>query len=81
MQTIYVVETYKAVEGDLWPERAVICRSDQDAIGRARLLSESAAGVIAYSQFVDPDAGDYEPPVILARYGSVPADAQDRPRA
>lgn len=72
MQTIYVVETYKAVEGELWPERAVICRSDQDALGRARLLSESSAGVVAYSQSVDPEAGDYDEPVILARYGSIP---------
>ncbi|MBO9664958.1 hypothetical protein [Dokdonella sp.] len=76
MQTIYVVETYKEAEGQLWPERAVICRSDQDAIGRARMLSESATGVIAYSQLVDPDAGDYDQPVILAQHGSVPSESR-----
>jgi hypothetical protein len=75
MQMIYVVETYQEVGGEIFPERAVICRSDADAIGRARLMSEGAVGVVAYSQAVDPEAGDYEPPVILAQHGAVPLSA------
>jgi hypothetical protein len=75
MQTIYVVETYREIGGELLPEKAVICRSDADAIGRAQLLSERAAGVVAYRQAVDPEAGDYEPPEILAQHGTVPLSA------
>lgn len=77
MQTIYVVETYKEEGGEVWPVRAVICRDDPDARGRARLLSESSAGVIAYSQEVDTDLGEYAAPVVLARYGSIPADGRE----
>ncbi len=76
MQTIYVVETYKESEGEIWPERAVICRSDQDAIGRARAFADSVAGVIAYSQAVDPDLGEYAEPVVLAQHGAVPLEGR-----
>ncbi len=72
MQTIYVVETYKNSDGEIWPERAVICRNDQDAIRRARMFSEDAAGVVAYSQEVNPDACECSAPVVLAQYGAVP---------
>ena len=76
MQTIYVVETYQQSEGELWPERAVICRSDDDARSRALFMADSAVGVIAYSQEVAPDAGDYRSPVVLARYGAVPVECR-----
>jgi len=76
MQTIYVVETYKESGGEVRPERAVICRNDQDAIGRAWAFSASAVGVVAYSQDVDLDLGEYAEPIVLARYGEVPLESR-----
>lgn len=50
--------------------------SEDEAKAKAKFLSERAIGVVAFSQMVDKDGGDAEDPVLLARYGRVPAEAR-----
>ncbi|KGM34774.1 hypothetical protein P409_08365 [Inquilinus limosus MP06] len=44
------------------------------ALRAAEVMVEAgrATGAIAVQQTADPDAGDYDEPVILARYGRLP---------
>lgn len=39
------------------------------AVGRAAALAQKHAGAIAFSRTGDPGLGEFEPAVILARYG------------
>jgi hypothetical protein len=60
--------------GDLFVGHPVECHSADDAIHRAARMAASAFGSIAFSRTGDLALGDYEPAVILARHGAIPAD-------
>jgi hypothetical protein len=46
--------------------------SEHAAISRARLMSRSYAGVIAWKRPAQPDEGDFGDPVVLYQAGDVP---------
>ena len=43
-------------------------------VPKARAMVDRVAGAIAFSRTGDPSMGDFEPAVILGRYGEVPGD-------
>jgi hypothetical protein len=73
----YVVQAYQETKrGNLVALPAIEAR---DADHARRLLEHRltvAAGAIAFSRRVDPDAGQYENPVILLCRGRVPDEDQ-----
>ena len=71
--TYYVVLPFvRTDEGTLIPGEAIEAQNEHQAKARARALSATVAGAIAFSRKGDADLGDYEPAEILARYGDTP---------
>jgi hypothetical protein len=60
-------------EGELRPAfEAQEMPSEFAAINRAKLMSKSYAGVIAWSRPARPDVGEFGEPTVLFRAGEVP---------
>lgn len=71
--TYYVALPFlRTEEGTLVPGEAIEAQNEQQAKSRARAMSVSVAGAIAFSRKGDADLGDFEPAEILARYGDTP---------
>lgn len=48
------------------------CKSLQHALSRAEKIAGSADGVAVVAVTGEPEFGEFEPPVVVARYGEVP---------
>lgn len=71
--TYYVAIPFvRTEEGDLAAGEAVEVRSTGAAKFRAKLMAINAAGATAFSRSGDPSLGEFQPAVILARYGETP---------
>lgn len=71
--THYVVQAYrKGKRGKLEADEPKIARDAHHCKVLAERTSYSRAAVIAFSRTGDPDTGDFDEPVILAKYGDVP---------
>ena len=51
-------------------------QSARSAKSKAALLASSKAGVIAFERTGDPSQGEFEPAVVIARYGETPEDLE-----
>lgn len=72
-KTFYVVQPFtKGKRGGLKAEQAIQAASEDAAVRRGERLAETKAGVLVFSQTGDPEMGDFDEPVILARHGDVP---------
>ncbi|MBV8564225.1 MAG: hypothetical protein JO366_02580 [Methylobacteriaceae bacterium] len=65
-------------DGVLWPGEALQAADADTSINIARDLSQTHAGVLAFSRTGNPAAGRYGDPVLLARFGHVEMDALRR---
>lgn len=74
---MFFVQVY-GVDGKnrIVPGRSYACADADGAKVKAKWLAEKSAGVVAFSQMVDNEAGDAEEPVLLAHYGRVPPEAR-----
>ena len=73
--TYYVVIPYVRTEdGELVAEEPREMQSKAQAEATALALANSKAGIIAFSRTGDPDIGEFEPAVIIRRYGETPKD-------
>ncbi|ADH90231.1 conserved hypothetical protein [Ancylobacter novellus DSM 506] len=63
-------------DGDLQPGEAQEAQTAMAAIGRAAALAQKHAGAIAFSRNGDPGLGEFEPAVVLARYGRAPDEME-----
>jgi hypothetical protein len=73
--TYYVVIPFVRTEdGELVAEEPREMQSKTQAEATALTLANSKAGVIAFSRTGDPDVGEFEPAVIIRRYGETPED-------
>lgn len=74
LKTFYVVQPFvKGKRGGLKAEQAIQAPSESAAILRGEWLSESKAGVLVFSISGDPEMGEFDEPVFLARHGDVPS--------
>jgi hypothetical protein len=72
-KTFYVVQPFsKGKRGALKADLPIQVSSEGSAIRRAESLAETKVGVLAFSQSGDPEMGDFDEPVVLARHGEVP---------
>jgi hypothetical protein len=75
MQTDHFVQTFKRVGKKLVAQPPQACRSADHAKLRAEQLGQGEQkGAIAISVSGEPEFGEFEPPVVLARYGDVPTE-------
>jgi hypothetical protein len=72
METLYVVQSFREVDGDLQPGKPVLHGMEQFARECGEQLAQWHPGVLVYAQRADTDRGEYATPVVLARYGRVP---------
>lgn len=71
--THFVVQAYrKGKRGKLEADEPKIARDLNHCKVLAERTSYSRVAVIAFSRTGDPDTGDFDDPVILAKYGEVP---------
>ncbi len=76
MGTLYVVQGFCEVDGDIIADKPILHGMEQLARTRGELLAEQRDGVLVYAQAADIDRGEYSEPVILAKYGQVPNPEQ-----
>lgn len=82
MGTLYIVQGFHAVDGDVVADKPILHGMEQLARTRGELLAGQLHGVLVYAQAADVDRGEYSEPVILAKYGDVPnPEAQSLRRA
>ena len=75
--TYYVAIPFVRTEdGDLAPGEAVEVQSEGAAKSRAKLMAVNTAGAIAFARTGDPSIGEFQPAVILARYGETPDEVE-----
>jgi hypothetical protein len=75
--TYYVALSFAAGEdGDLLPGEPVEALNEWQARSRAAGLAIHNAGAVAFSRTGDPASGEFDPAVILARHGDLPADIE-----
>jgi hypothetical protein len=72
METLYVVQSFREVEGDVLPEKPVLHGMEEFARKCGEQLATQREGVLVYAQGADTNRGEYSDPVILAKYGRVP---------
>lgn len=71
--THYVVQAYrKGKRGKVEAEEPKIARDENNCRSMAERMALSRHAVIAFSRTGDPDTGDFDDPVILAKHGEVP---------
>jgi hypothetical protein len=72
--TLYVLMAFeRAEDGELRPAfEAQQMPGEHAAVARAKLMSRSYAGVIAWSRPARPDEGEFGEPVVLFQHGEVP---------
>lgn len=61
-------------DGELFAGEGIECRTAQEAVRRALMLAATHAGAVAFSRSGDPATGEFEPAVVLARFGDLPSD-------
>lgn len=72
--TLHVLMAFdRGEDGELKPAfEAQQMPSEHAAVQRAKLMSRSYAGVIAWSRPAKPDEGEFGEPVVLYQHGDVP---------
>lgn len=50
------------------------CKSVDQAKVRGERAAEHSAGVVVFSVTGEPEFGEFEPPVVVAKYGEIPAE-------
>jgi len=74
--TYYVaIRFVRRPDGSLVAQRPVECAHADAAIAYAKAMTrEGATGAVAFSRTGNPDRGEFDPAVVLARFGDVPED-------
>jgi hypothetical protein len=77
--TYFVVMTFiRNEDGELAAEPPIEMPSANAAISRARSMSDTKAGAIAFSRTGDPMLGEFADAVMLFKAGEVPENVFDR---
>jgi hypothetical protein len=72
--TIHIVQAFVEQDGGLLAAEPKACPSAGSALSLASRLATTNIGVIAWSRTGDPELGDWEPAVVLARTGTIPEE-------
>lgn len=73
--TYFVVLAFEETEkGRFTPRQPLTPQTADSARRAAQRLAPSVSGVVAFSRTGDPDLGDWQDALVLARYGELPPD-------
>lgn len=73
-ETTHFVQTFKKQGRRLIGGAPQQCKNPDQARLKGLRASDSAAGVVVFSVTGEPEFGESDPPVVLARYGEIPAE-------
>jgi hypothetical protein len=76
MGTLYVVQGFHEMDGDVVADKPILHGMEKLALTRGEMLAAQRDGVLVYAQAADLDRDEYSKPVILAKYGHVPHPEQ-----
>lgn len=76
-KTYYAVVGFKRARGGIAVEQAVPASGERSAIRMAERLASNGVGAVAFSRAGDPEIGDFDEPVELARFGDIPENLQE----
>ncbi len=71
-QIVHWVVAFRQIGRDAFAELPERMPSAAAAVARAKALTLTHVGVIAWSRSVVPETGDYGDPVVLVRLGTIP---------
>lgn len=78
MKTFWGVQPYGVGrKGEFIPAPARPATDEGHAKRMASRMAEKVSGAVAFSRRGDPDLGDWDPPVILERHGSLPDNVEE----
>ncbi|MDB5618545.1 hypothetical protein [Tardiphaga sp.] len=75
-ETSHFVQTFKKQGRRLVASQPQPFKTPDQARLRGLKASDAADGVVVFSVTGEPEFGDFDAPVVLARYGEVPQDFQ-----
>jgi hypothetical protein len=70
--TLHIVQAFEEQDGGVVSVRPKVCPSAGSARALAARLALNHVGVIAWSRTGDPDLGEWGPPEVLVRTGTIP---------
>lgn len=73
--THYVVQSYRKVGKRIVPDEPKVATDERQCMRMAEAAAGRRHAVIAFSRTGDADTGDFDEPVILAKFGEVPDTA------
>ncbi|HWK64146.1 MAG TPA: hypothetical protein VNS34_04355 [Rhizobiaceae bacterium] len=77
MHTFFVVQSFeRGRKGSLVADQPIETQGYEQATRMAERLSRRKAGVVAFARTGDPATGDFDEPVVIARYGSLDSAEQ-----
>lgn len=75
--TFFVVQSFeRGRKGALVADQPIEAQGYDQAARMAARLSHCKAGVVAFARRGDPATGDFDDPIVIARYGSLDAAEQ-----
>lgn len=73
-ETSHFVQTFKKQGRRLIGGQPEMCKTPDQARMRGLRASDHSIGVVVFSVTGEPEFGEFEPPVVLARYGEIPQE-------
>jgi hypothetical protein len=71
-----VIPFVKNEDGDLFARDPIECKDSAQAKSKARALAAEHAGALAFSRSGDPNLGEFDDAVEIARFGDVPTELE-----
>lgn len=78
--TYFVVQSYtavKGVKGKISADTPLQARDQDHALRLVGRLKDSKAGVVAFCRSGNPDTGDWDDALIIARHGATPPELDE----
>lgn len=73
-QTEHFVQTFRKQGKRLVGKPPERCKGPDHARARAHRAAEQADGVVAFSITGEPEFGEFDPPLVLAKHGDTPPE-------
>lgn len=69
---IYSVQSFSKARGGFAVDTPLMATGERQALRMAERLGEERAGAIAFYRVGDPEVGEFDDPVVIARFGEMP---------
>lgn len=74
---VYAVITFSKAKGGVTIDTPRMAQGEKSAVRMAERLAAGCVGALAISRTGDPDIGEFDDPVEVARFGTVPSEYEE----